>query len=89
MIRECSTACTKTADFASMTMSKTADAECNKLNTTSHKIFQELDKATVVMKQMTSLHEMCATMVKSIGANPHQFATRAEQTQTMQNAKKV
>ena len=70
-----------------MEMSKTADAECNNLNTTSHKIFQELDKAKTVMTKMTSLHDMCAAMVKSIGDNPHQFATRAEQNQTMQKCK--
>ena len=87
MIRECRTACTKTVDFASMEMSKIADAECNKLNNTSHKIFQELNKATAVMKQMTSLHDMCAAMVKSIGDNPHQFATHADQTKTLQNCK--
>ena len=87
MIRECRTACTKMVDFTSMEMSKTADAECNKLNNTSHKIFQELDNATAVMKQMTSLHDMCAAMVKLIGDNPHQFDTHAEQTQTIQKCK--
>ena len=70
-----------------MEMSKVADVECNKLNNTSHKIFQELDKATVVMKQMSSLHDMCATVVRTIAENPTHYATRAEHTQTAQHCK--
>ena len=87
VIRVCQANCSKTVDFATMKMSRTADAECNKLNTTSHNIFQELDKAKTVMTKMASLHDMCAAMVKSIGNNPHQFATRAEQSQTVQKCK--
>ena len=86
-IQECRTASTKAVDFATMKMSRIADVECNKLNSTSHKIFQELDKAKIIMTQMTSLHDMCAAMVKSTTENPHQFATRAEQAQTQQKCK--
>ena len=87
ILHECRTASTKAVDLASMEMSKIADAECNKLNTTSHNIFKELDNAKTVMTKMKSLHDMCATMVKSVGDNPNHFVTQADQKRLFQKCK--
>ena len=44
-VEDCGAACQEASNYYLMELSKTAQAECNKFNNTSAKIFKEMDKA--------------------------------------------
>ena len=80
--------CKNAWEDATVELAKIANAECNKLNNTSSKIFKEMGKAEVVQAQLRSLHDMCADLVKEMsGARTSLFITRTELNHDMEKQK--
>ena len=61
-----------------MELSKTAQAECNKLNNMSTKILKDLDKATVLCMELKDHHTICTCMLCTMEGTTTQFMTTAD-----------
>ena len=77
-VEDCGAACQETANYYLMDLAKTAQAECNKLNTTSANIFKELDKATVICKDLKDHHTICTRLLRNMEGTTTRFMTSAD-----------
>ena len=59
-VKDCHESCQETANYILMNLLKEAQAECNKLNTTSAKIHSKMDKVKGTMENLHDLHKTCS-----------------------------
>ena len=77
-VKDCGAACQEISNYYLMELSKTAQAECNKLNNTSVKIFQELDKTTPLCTDLKDHHRICTHLLRTMRGTTTQFTTTVD-----------
>ena len=77
-VRDCHESCKETANYMLMDLSKEAQAECNKLNTTSANIHREMDKVKQTMDNLQDLHKMCSEAANKMDIRSTNFVTSFE-----------
>ena len=59
VVEECIQSCKAAWENTSMELAKISNAECNKLNNMSSKIFCEMKKADAMQTNLITTHDMC------------------------------
>ena len=86
-VKECIQLCKAAWENTTMELAKLSNAECNKLNNTSSKIFREMKKADVMQNNLITTNDMCSKLMGKTWTATTNLVTRYEMQREVDNIK--